>query len=112
MRPIAARSAWQPSVSKVDRARSRWLVHGEAGDALLGQGEATSGMPAWASRVYTANEDCPPARSARRGSPARRRPAGEIPVAHVVLRGEATADELLSRVAERVAPTSGFAPSS
>ena len=30
--------------------------------------------------------------------------AGEIPVAHVVLGGEATADELLSWVAERVAP--------
>ena len=30
--------------------------------------------------------------------------AGEIPVAHVVLGGGATADELLSWVAERVAP--------
>ena len=30
--------------------------------------------------------------------------AGEIPVAHVVLGGEATADELLAWVAERVAP--------
>jgi acyl-CoA synthetase (AMP-forming)/AMP-acid ligase II len=30
--------------------------------------------------------------------------AGELPVAHVVLRGEATAEELLAYVAERVAP--------
>jgi acyl-CoA synthetase (AMP-forming)/AMP-acid ligase II len=30
--------------------------------------------------------------------------AGEVPVAHVVLRGEATAEELLAYVAERVAP--------
>ena len=32
------------------------------------------------------------------------REAGEVPVAHVVLRGEATAEELLAYVAERVAP--------
>jgi acyl-CoA synthetase (AMP-forming)/AMP-acid ligase II len=30
--------------------------------------------------------------------------AGEVPVAHVALRGEATAGELLDYVAERVAP--------
>ena len=30
--------------------------------------------------------------------------AGEVPVAHVALRGQATAEELLAYVAERVAP--------
>ena len=46
----------------------------------------------------------PPGRGRRRrGAPPRPR-GGELPVAHVALRGQATASELQAWVAERVAP--------